>query len=77
MQYLRFVDVLGAIDLGNSGEEVFLQAVESDEMKSSTTPLATVAIMPSPVLLWRLKVSIVWKICSNGYKNVGVTYDLT
>ncbi|KAL8095970.1 hypothetical protein AgCh_037081 [Apium graveolens] len=47
---------LGAGDLGSSAEENFLQSVESDEMKGVSTPLASVAIMPSPILLWRLKV---------------------
>lgn len=52
------VSDLGTSDLGNSSEENLLHLVESNEMKGVTTPLTSTAIMPSPILLWRLKVSI-------------------
>ncbi|KAL1813851.1 hypothetical protein DCAR_0626234 [Daucus carota subsp. sativus] len=65
---------LGAGDLGSSAEENFLQSVESDEMKGVTTPLTTVAIMPSPILLWRLKVLlfVIWGFicCKVGWGSV-------
>ncbi|ONK80639.1 uncharacterized protein A4U43_C01F20060 [Asparagus officinalis] len=45
-------------------EEGFLFPAEVDEMKSVTMPLHSAAILPSPILLWRLKVLlfIVWGV---------------
>ncbi|KAK3040105.1 hypothetical protein RJ639_027831 [Escallonia herrerae] len=50
------VSDLGTNDLVYSTDGDFLLPVESAEMKGVTTPLSTAAIMPSPILLWRLKI---------------------
>ncbi|KAL3630175.1 hypothetical protein CASFOL_023159 [Castilleja foliolosa] len=42
-------------DIGNSSEEDSLLSNESNEMKGMVTPLSSVGVMPSPVLLWRFK----------------------
>ncbi|KAK2971740.1 hypothetical protein RJ640_022879 [Escallonia rubra] len=47
---------LGTNDLVYSTDGDFLHPIESTEMKGVTTPLSTAAIMPSPILLWRLKI---------------------
>ncbi|KAM7491721.1 hypothetical protein LguiA_034642 [Lonicera macranthoides] len=61
-------------DLGNSAEEAFLHSVELNEMKAVTTPLSSAAILPSPTLLWRLKVLLffVWgfSCCKFGWDSV-------
>ncbi|GFP95678.1 spx and exs domain-containing protein 3 [Phtheirospermum japonicum] len=41
---------------GNSSEEDSLLSKESNEMKGGVTPLSSVGIVPSPLLLWRFKV---------------------
>lgn len=48
----------GTGDAGSSAEEYILRSVESYDIKGVTSPLTSVAIMPSPILLWRLKVSV-------------------
>ncbi|XP_062009504.1 uncharacterized protein LOC133726059 isoform X2 [Rosa rugosa] len=45
----------GTSEVENGAEEGFVHLIEGDDMKGST-PLSTVAIMPSPTLLWRFKV---------------------
>lgn len=35
-----------------------MHLIEGNDMKGGSTPLSTVAIMPSPTLLWRFKVSV-------------------
>ncbi|KAL7117235.1 hypothetical protein ACP275_03G060200 [Erythranthe tilingii] len=52
-------------DLGNSSEDDFSHSLESDEMKGGAIPLNSVAITPSPLLLWRFKVLlfIIWGFC--------------
>ncbi|XP_075476060.1 uncharacterized protein LOC142517625 isoform X3 [Primulina tabacum] len=47
---------IGTNELGNSAEEDFLHSTVSNVMKGMSSPLPSVAIMPSPVLLWRFKV---------------------
>lgn len=49
--------LLCTVELGNS-VEIFSDAIEVNEMKGVSTPLSSTAILPSPVLLWRFKVSI-------------------
>ncbi|CAH9054449.1 unnamed protein product [Cuscuta europaea] len=49
------VSDFGTVELGSSAED-FLHATEVNEMKGVNTPLASTAILPSPVLLWRFKV---------------------
>ncbi|EEF46673.1 conserved hypothetical protein [Ricinus communis] len=65
-------DLVG--DQGNGSEEGFLHSIESNEMKSVITPITTVAIMPSPVLLWRFKVLLffLWGFicCKIGWDSV-------
>ncbi|XP_058224454.1 uncharacterized protein LOC131333754 [Rhododendron vialii] len=55
-------------ELGNSGDEGFLHSLEVNEMKGVSSPLSSaVAIMPSPVVMWRFKVLLffIWGfICS-------------
>ncbi|XP_075494478.1 uncharacterized protein LOC142532052 [Primulina tabacum] len=46
---------VGTNELGNSAEENFLHSTVSNVMKGMSSPLPSVAIMPSPVLLWRFK----------------------
>ncbi|KAG5540165.1 hypothetical protein RHGRI_020407 [Rhododendron griersonianum] len=44
-------------ELGNSGDEGFLHSLEVNEMKGVSSPLSSaVAIMPSPIVMWRFKV---------------------
>ncbi|KAI8546901.1 hypothetical protein RHMOL_Rhmol07G0155300 [Rhododendron molle] len=44
-------------EFGNSGEEGFLHSLEVNEMKGVSSPLSSaVAIMPSPVVMWRFKI---------------------
>ncbi|CAH9141356.1 unnamed protein product [Cuscuta epithymum] len=50
-----FVFDIGTIESGGGAED-FLHATEVNEMKGVSTPLASKAILPSPVLLWRFKV---------------------
>ncbi|PRQ52862.1 hypothetical protein RchiOBHm_Chr2g0160141 [Rosa chinensis] len=45
----------GTSEVENGAEEGFVHLIEGNDMKGST-PLSTVAIMPSPTLLWRFKV---------------------
>ncbi|KAL3845222.1 hypothetical protein ACJIZ3_002625 [Penstemon smallii] len=65
---------IGTSDLGNSAEEDFLHSADSYEMKGGSTPLSSVAILPSPVLLWRLKVLLffIWgfSCCKFGWDSV-------
>ncbi|KAG5540164.1 hypothetical protein RHGRI_020407 [Rhododendron griersonianum] len=55
-------------ELGNSGDEGFLHSLEVNEMKGVSSPLSSaVAIMPSPIVMWRFKVLLffIWGfICS-------------
>lgn len=44
-------------ELGNSVEEVALSSIEANELKNASTPMSGAVIMPSPVFLWRFKVS--------------------
>ncbi|KAJ6815603.1 SPX and EXS domain-containing protein 1 isoform X1 [Iris pallida] len=64
----------GYSEPGYISEEGFFFPTEGDEMKSGTLPLHSVAIMPSPILLWRLKVLLflVWGIscCKIGWDSV-------
>lgn len=49
--------LFGTGELGNSGDEGFLHSLEVNEMKGLSSPLSSaVAIMPSPVVMWRFKV---------------------
>ncbi|XP_021631956.1 SPX and EXS domain-containing protein 1 isoform X2 [Manihot esculenta] len=61
-------------DQGNGAEEGFLHSMESNDLKSTVTPISTVAIMPSPVLLWRFKVLLffLWGFicCKIGWDSV-------
>ncbi|KAJ9170105.1 hypothetical protein P3X46_018237, partial [Hevea brasiliensis] len=45
---------------GNGAKEGFLHSMESNDLKNTITPISTVAIMPSPILLWRFKTMMVW-----------------
>lgn len=47
----------GASEVGNSGEEGFFPPVDLDEIKIDSSAMNTASILPSPVLLWRFKVS--------------------
>lgn len=49
--------LLGLVELGSGAEEVILHSIEVNEMKGVGTPLSSTAILPSPTLLWRFKVS--------------------
>ncbi|OAY33153.1 SPX and EXS domain-containing protein 1 isoform X1 [Manihot esculenta] len=66
------LDLVG--DQGNGAEEGFLHSMESNDLKSTVTPISTVAIMPSPVLLWRFKVLLffLWGFicCKIGWDSV-------
>ncbi|KAK2987445.1 hypothetical protein RJ640_018582 [Escallonia rubra] len=66
--------LLGTSDLGNSTEENFTNSAESIEMKGVTSPLSSAATMPSPTLLWRLKVLLffMWGLscCKIGWDSV-------
>ncbi|KAL2456434.1 EXS (ERD1/XPR1/SYG1) family protein [Forsythia ovata] len=59
---------------GNSVEEDIWHSIESNEMKGVGTPLSSVAITPSPVLLWRFKVLLflIWgfSCCKFGWDSV-------
>ncbi|KAM5580709.1 SPX and EXS domain-containing protein 5 [Rosa sericea] len=46
----------GTSEVENGAEEGFVHLIEGNDMKGVSTPLSTVAIMPSPTLLWRFKV---------------------
>lgn len=48
--------VSGTNELENSGEESTFGMLENADLKGAITPLSTVAIMPSPIFLWRFKV---------------------
>lgn len=49
--------LFGTGELGNSGDEGFLHSLEVNEMKGVSSPLSSaVAIMPSPIVMWRFKV---------------------
>ncbi|XP_047983228.1 SPX and EXS domain-containing protein 5-like [Salvia hispanica] len=52
-------------ELGNSSDEEFLLSKESNEMKGGSTALSSVAIVPSPLLLWRFKALLffIWGFC--------------
>ncbi|KAM5580710.1 SPX and EXS domain-containing protein 5 [Rosa sericea] len=50
------VSDLGTSEVENGAEEGFVHLIEGNDMKGVSTPLSTVAIMPSPTLLWRFKV---------------------
>ncbi|CAM8900731.1 unnamed protein product [Rhodiola kirilowii] len=70
-------------EVGNGSEEGFPLLTEADEMKGSSTPLSAATIVPSPVLLWRLKVLlfVVWGFicCKTGWDSVtriGEKWDL-
>ncbi|KAJ9176936.1 hypothetical protein P3X46_012197 [Hevea brasiliensis] len=58
----------------NGAEEGFLHSTESNDLKSTITPLSTAAIMPSPILLWRFKVLLffLWGFicCKTGWDSV-------
>ncbi|XP_022894586.1 SPX and EXS domain-containing protein 5-like isoform X5 [Olea europaea var. sylvestris] len=49
------VSDLATGEQGNSAEEDIWHSIESNKMKSVGTPLSSVVITPSPVLLWRFK----------------------
>ncbi|XP_022763981.1 uncharacterized protein LOC111309241 isoform X8 [Durio zibethinus] len=54
-------------ELGNGVENSHFHPIEVNGLKNATIPMVTVAIVPSPILLWRLKVLLflVWGfICS-------------
>ncbi|XP_075488025.1 uncharacterized protein LOC142527183 isoform X1 [Primulina tabacum] len=65
---------VGTNELGNSAEEDFLHSTVSNVMKGMSSPLPSVAIMPSPVLLWRFKVLLffIWVFicCKIGWDSV-------
>ncbi|XP_075484088.1 uncharacterized protein LOC142524164 isoform X1 [Primulina tabacum] len=65
---------VGTNELGNSAEEDFLHSTVSNVMKGMGSPLPSVAIMPSPVLLWRFKVLLffIWVFicCKIGWDSV-------
>ncbi|XP_073019518.1 uncharacterized protein [Primulina eburnea] len=65
---------VGTNELGNSAEEDFLPSTVSNVMKGMSSPLPSVAIMPSPVLLWRFKVLLffIWVFicCKIGWDSV-------
>lgn len=55
--YLTLVEcLLGAGELENGVDEGFLNSIPTNDMKGASTLVSTTAIMPSPILLWRLKV---------------------
>lgn len=45
-------------EVENGAEDGLLHPVEANDLRGGTTPMSVVAIMPSPVLLWRFKVFI-------------------
>lgn len=53
----------GISDNENGAEEGFLNLTEANDMKGGSMPISTAAIMPSPALLWRFKVSLFIKLC--------------
>lgn len=65
--------VSGTNELESGGEENFFGMVENVDLKGAIAPLSTVAIMPSPIFLWRFKVSLFvysyFKICVVCIKN--------
>ncbi|KAL8542297.1 hypothetical protein ACS0TY_003238 [Phlomoides rotata] len=65
---------IGTSELGNSSEEDHLLSLESNEMKGAAPPLSSVAIIPSPLLLWRFKVLLflIWgfSCCKIGWDSV-------
>lgn len=65
---------LGGSELGNIVDEVFIHPKEADELKGTSPTMNTVAIMPSPILLWRFKVLLffIWGFicCKIGWDSV-------
>ncbi|XP_073121341.1 uncharacterized protein [Henckelia pumila] len=65
---------VGINELGNSAEEDFFHTTVSNVIKGVSSPLPSVTIMPSPVLLWRFKVLLffVWVLicCKIGWDSV-------
>ncbi|KAF2292187.1 hypothetical protein GH714_015404 [Hevea brasiliensis] len=57
---LMLVGYLSIGEQGNGAEEGFLHSMESNDLKNTITPISTVAIMPSLILLWRFKTMMVW-----------------
>ncbi|XP_022894584.1 SPX and EXS domain-containing protein 3-like isoform X3 [Olea europaea var. sylvestris] len=68
------VSDLATGEQGNSAEEDIWHSIESNKMKSVGTPLSSVVITPSPVLLWRFKVLLflIWgfSCCKFGWDAV-------
>ncbi|KAB1209838.1 SPX and EXS domain-containing protein 1 [Morella rubra] len=68
------VSDLGAGELENGVDEGFLNSIPTNDMKGASTLVSTTAIMPSPILLWRLKVLLffVWgfSCCKIGWDSV-------
>ncbi|XP_055822385.1 uncharacterized protein LOC129891144 isoform X2 [Solanum dulcamara] len=58
------VSDFGTLEPGSVFEEAVLHNIEANEMKGVSTPPSTTTIIPSPVLLWRLKVLLflIWGV---------------
>ncbi|MCD7469849.1 hypothetical protein HAX54_009159 [Datura stramonium] len=54
----------GTFEPGSGFEEAILHRIEDNELKGVSTPSSTMTIIPSPVLLWRLKVFLflIWGV---------------
>lgn len=61
-------------EVENGVEEDFSHSMETNDLKSASTPMSTAAMMPSPILLWRFKVLLffVWgfSCCKIGLDSV-------
>ncbi|XP_050248065.1 uncharacterized protein LOC126695381 isoform X2 [Quercus robur] len=61
-------------EVENGVEEDFSHSMETNDLKSASTPMSTAAMMPSPILLWRFKVLLffVWgfSCCKIGWDSV-------
>ncbi|XP_027345571.1 SPX and EXS domain-containing protein 1-like isoform X2 [Abrus precatorius] len=64
----------GANEVENGVDEGVLYSTEANDLKSATMPINAIAIIPSPVLLWRFKVLffLVWGFicCKIGWDSV-------
>lgn len=52
------LNVTATGEVENGVEEDFSLSMETNDLKSASTPMSTAAMMPSPILLWRFKVSL-------------------
>lgn len=55
---LFLLNVTATGEVENGVEEDFSLSMETNDLKSASTPMSTATMMPSPILLWRFKVSL-------------------